>query len=179
MKAVSGAPAPTDPVVIRRAVPDEYEAVGSLVVEAYRTLGDGDDTSYEHELRDVAGRTAHGEVLVAELAGVVVGTVTYAGGGSPLAEFDDPEAATIRMLGVAREARGRGVGEALARACVDRARIAGLARVRLDTGTSMTSAQRLYERLGFRREPEHDWSPAPGVDLLGYVLELDPAGDGG
>jgi hypothetical protein len=37
----------------------------------------------------------------------------------------------------------------------------------------MTSAQRLYERLGFRRDPEHDWSPVPGLLLVGYVLELD------
>jgi hypothetical protein len=36
----------------------------------------------------------------------------------------------------------------------------------------MTSAQRLYERLGFRRDSDHDWSPAPGILLLGYVLDL-------
>jgi ribosomal protein S18 acetylase RimI-like enzyme len=36
----------------------------------------------------------------------------------------------------------------------------------------MTSAQRLYERLGFRRDPDHDWSPAPDILLLGYVLDL-------
>jgi hypothetical protein len=37
----------------------------------------------------------------------------------------------------------------------------------------MTGAQRLYERLGFRRAPDHDWSPALGILLLGYVLDLD------
>jgi RimJ/RimL family protein N-acetyltransferase len=41
----------------------------------------------------------------------------------------------------------------------------------------MTAARRLYERLGFRREPAHDWSPVPDMLLLGYVLELT-AGDG-
>ena len=65
------------------------------------------------------------------------------------------------------------IGEALVRACIDRARASGRERVRLDTRTSMTGAQRLYERLGFRRAPDHDWSPAPGILLLGYVLELD------
>jgi ribosomal protein S18 acetylase RimI-like enzyme len=40
----------------------------------------------------------------------------------------------------------------------------------------MTAAQRLYERLGFRREPEHDWSPALGIDLLGYLLNLEAEG---
>jgi len=37
----------------------------------------------------------------------------------------------------------------------------------------MTSAQRLYERLGFGRDAEHDWSPVPGKLLLAYVLDLD------
>jgi hypothetical protein len=36
----------------------------------------------------------------------------------------------------------------------------------------MKSAQRLYERLGFRRDPDHDWSPGDGILLLGYVLDL-------
>ena len=37
----------------------------------------------------------------------------------------------------------------------------------------MRAAHRLYERTGFRRLPERDWSPRPGVQLLAYSLELD------
>jgi hypothetical protein len=36
----------------------------------------------------------------------------------------------------------------------------------------MTSAHRLYERLGFTRLPERDWSPMPGIDLLVYCRDL-------
>jgi hypothetical protein len=36
----------------------------------------------------------------------------------------------------------------------------------------MRSAHRLYERLGFTRLPERDWSPMPGTDLLVYTREL-------
>jgi hypothetical protein len=36
----------------------------------------------------------------------------------------------------------------------------------------MKTAQRLYERLGFVRDPLHDWSPAPGIQLCAYVLDL-------
>ena len=36
----------------------------------------------------------------------------------------------------------------------------------------MTAAQRLYERLGFTRLPERDWSPVPEIDLLVYSREL-------
>ena len=109
---------------------------------------------------------------MAEIEGQVVGCVTVSIGRTALSEVEDAEAATIRMLGVSEAVRGQGVSEALVRRCIDEARLRGCKRVRLDTRTSMSSAQRLYERLGFRRDPEHDWSPAPGISLLGYVLAL-------
>lgn len=158
---------------IRACHPDEYEAAGELVVEAYRTLDDRASPDYERLLRDVAGRAADSEILVAVAGDRVVGCVTFVDGQRHLSEVDDPDAATIRMLGVAVEERGRGVGDALVRACLDRARRSGRARVRLHTRTSMTGAHRLYERLGFRRDPGHDRSPSPGIELLAYVLDLD------
>ena len=161
-----------DGVTIRPVAPDEYSVAGELVVDGYRTLGDIGDEFYESDLRDVGGRVQTGEVLVAETEGRVVGCVTLSIGQTVLSEVDDPEAATIRMLGVSASARGRGVGQALVRGCVEEARLRGCKRVRLDTRTSMSSAQRLYERLGFRRAPDHDWSPAPGILLLAYVLDL-------
>jgi ribosomal protein S18 acetylase RimI-like enzyme len=159
-------------LIIRAVRPSEYATAGELTVEAYRTLPDAGHAAYERELRDVAGRRAGSEVLVAELDGRVVGCVTFVDGPGALSEVDDPDAATVRMLGVAAEARNRGVGEALMRECIDRARRSGRRRVRLNTRTSMASAQRLYERLGFRRDPDHDWSPAPDILLLAYVLDL-------
>jgi hypothetical protein len=38
----------------------------------------------------------------------------------------------------------------------------------------MTTAHRLYQRLGFQRQPDRDWRPVPGVDVtaLGFSLEL-------
>ena len=113
-----------------------------------------------------------GEVLVAELDDEIVGCVTVSFGSSALSEVEDPDAATIRMLGVSSAARGRGIGNALVRHCIEQARARGCKRVRLDTRTSMKSAQHLYERLGFRRDPEYDWSPADGIFLLAYVLDL-------
>ena len=111
--------------------------------------------------------------MVADLGGEVVGCVTFAAGQTALSEVNDPDAATVRMLGVAPVARGRGIGDALMRCCIDKARASGLRRVRLDTRTSMVSAQRLYARLGFDRDLDNDWSPAPGIALLAYVLNLN------
>jgi hypothetical protein len=36
----------------------------------------------------------------------------------------------------------------------------------------MTTAHRLYERLGFRRAPDRDFEPVPGILLWAYVLPL-------
>ena len=39
----------------------------------------------------------------------------------------------------------------------------------------MSAAHRLYGRLGFRRAPELDWYPVPGVLLIAFRLDLEPA----
>ncbi|KJY47361.1 acetyltransferase, partial [Streptomyces sp. NRRL S-444] len=81
--------------------------------------------------------------------------------------------AEFRMLAVAREGRGRGAGEALVRACMERARaIEGVRRLVLSTTQDMVGAHRIYERLGFVRTPERDWEPVPGLTLLTYGLAL-------
>jgi ribosomal protein S18 acetylase RimI-like enzyme len=168
-----------DSLTIRPVRPEEHEATGELIVEAYRTLDDVELGDYEEKLRDVAARAAGGEVLVAELGGKLVGSVTYIDGQGAWSEADDPDAGSIRMLGVLSSARGNGIGEALVMACIDRAVASGRRRLRLSTRTTMKSAQRIYERLGFRREAQHDRSPAPGINLMGYVLDLDSShGDG-
>ena len=162
-------------IEVRVADPAEYPVVGELVVEAYRTVGHEQDAGYEAYMRDVAARAGRSSVLVGLLEGSIVGTVTYVHPGSPMAEVDDPDGANVRMLGVAAAMRGRGVGEALVRGCIERARADGALRVRLHTEPFMAAAQRLYVRLGFVRDPAHDWTPVPDVDLLAYVLDLVPA----
>ena len=169
---------------IRAATPDEYKTIADITVTAYveeaRHNGDADSvgggshfsSSYVPVLRDVAGRARDAIVLVAIEGDAVLGAVTYVPGLGPYAEFDDPDAAGIRMLAVAPEAQGRGVGTALTKACIDRASSEGRARVVLHSTGWMATAGRMYRRLGFRRAPERDWAPAPGVDLQGYEFDL-------
>ncbi|MEU6297096.1 GNAT family N-acetyltransferase [Streptomyces erythrochromogenes] len=163
-------------MVIRTAVPADYEVLGEITARAY--LADGhldfnEDDAYLNVLRDVAGRAALAEVLVAERDGQVLGGVTFAAPGSPLADIAGPDEAEFRMLAVAHAARGQGAGEALVRACVERARaVEGVTGVVLSTQRSMAGAHRIYVRLGFARTPERDWAPIEGLTLLTYRLKL-------
>jgi GNAT superfamily N-acetyltransferase len=160
---------------LRPARPEEYEPLGDLIVAAYaQVLAPDDLVGYQDELRDVAGRAAGAEVLVAvDGDRAVLGGVTYVPGPeSPSAEFDRADAAGIRMLAVAADARGRGVGEALVRACIDRARTAGKGRLVLYSTDRMTTAHRIYQRLGFTRDPALDWEPVSGLWLRWFELPL-------
>ncbi|WP_372671840.1 GNAT family N-acetyltransferase [Amycolatopsis kentuckyensis] len=161
-------------VEIRPPRPDEYAAAGEVTVQAYD--GDGHlagDVGYDAELRDIARRVELAEVLVAvDAAGEVLGTVTVVQPGSPYAEISRPGELEFRMLAVAPSARGRGIGEALTRAVLDRARALGIRKVVLSSLEGMRSAHRLYDRLGFARLAERDWRPYPHISLIAYRIDV-------
>jgi GNAT superfamily N-acetyltransferase len=163
-------------VAVREVRSDEVAELGRITRAAYVSLGQPLPDAYLRELEDVGARAAAALVYVAvDAEGAVLGGVTYVDHPSnPFAEFDDPSAAGFRMLAVAPDAQGRGVGEALVHACIARARAAGKARLVLHSATWMVGAHRLYLRLGFRRDEALDWSPAPDVPLWGFALDLVP-----
>jgi ribosomal protein S18 acetylase RimI-like enzyme len=162
-------------VVIRPAQAAEFDVVGRLTIAAYRADGQLEEETggYAEVLADAAGRAGHGDLLVAvETTGTIVGTVLFVLPGSPYAQLAGPNEAEFRMLAVAPSAQGRGVGEALVEACAALARQAGASAIIICVRDFAKGAQRLYARLGFRRVPARDWSPAPDVDLLAMRLDL-------
>ena len=112
------------------------------------------------------------EQIVAEQDGVVIGTALLYPAGHVIITPDGGQIALrwpeIRLVAVAPDARGRGVGAALVHECLRRARLAGAETVTLHTTDLMRAAMRLYERLGFVRAPELDFEPRPGVTIKGY-----------
>lgn len=66
------------------------------------------------------------------------------------------------------------MGSALIDACVARARAAGKTKILLHTTAPMTTARRLYERTGFRRDPDRDRIILDHLLLMAYALELQP-----
>jgi len=158
-------------VQVRPVRPDEYARVGALTVAAYAAVRDVGD--YAAVLADVERRVRHAEVLVAVADdGTVAGSVTNVPYGGEYGEIARADEAAFRMLAVAPEAQRRGVGEALVRACVDDARRRGRSALVLSSDAAMTTAHRMYDRLGFVRDPSRDWSPLPDVDLRAYRLDL-------
>jgi ribosomal protein S18 acetylase RimI-like enzyme len=169
-------------IIVRPADPADFASIGALSVAAYRADGQlTEGNPYESLLVDVAARAQTGELLIAEQepGSGVVGAVLFVLPGSPYAELSGPGEAEFRMLAVDPSAQGRGVGEALARACIARAGELGCRAVVICSRDFAQAAHRLYARLGFARLPERDWSPRPGINLLALRLQLpvpDPSG---
>ena len=159
-------------VVVRVASPADFPRIAELTVGAYRDDGLA-PAEYVPVLADVAARATAAELLVACADdGAVLGSVALELDGAFGEVTAGPEEAAFRMLAVDPAARGQGVGERLVLACLDGARAADKRRMVLSTDTRMAAAHRLYERLGFTRLPERNWSPLPGIDLLVYALDL-------
>jgi len=172
-------PAIRAPFDIRPADPAEFAAVADLCEAAYTPFVAG-DSEYIAVLRDVPRRAAEAELLVAVTAdgGKLLGTVTFVPDGGSLGEIAGAGEAEFRMLAVDPAAHGRGVGMALLRRVLDESRRRGKEGVVCSSQSEMRAAHRLYERLGFRRVPERDWSPAPGVELRAFAIPFRRAAAG-
>jgi ribosomal protein S18 acetylase RimI-like enzyme len=159
----------------------ELDATGALMVAAYAEYQSPVPSSlwraYEDEIRDVRSRLADSTLIVAEDAGRLVGAVTYYGDAARESHAKwPPSSAVFRLLAVHPEARGRGIGRLLTEECLSRARAAGRTTMFLHTTELMAVARTMYERMGFTRVPEHDFSPVPGFHVMAYRLPLTPAG---
>lgn len=160
-------------ITVRPARPDDVVLVGAITEAAYRDDGhldlDGGD-AYAVHLRDVARRMEEGTVLVADLDGTAVGSVTLAPHGTPWCEVARPGEVEVRMLSVAADARRRGVAEALMAAVEAEAAATGHDAVVLSTMERMLGAQRLYARLGYTRQPQRDWDIDHDDDVAAHML---------
>jgi ribosomal protein S18 acetylase RimI-like enzyme len=177
-------------IEIREAHPDEYQRVGELTVAAYRLLEvDHLWGGYDEGILDTATRAKGADILVAIAEGRVIGAVTYvADSNSEWSEWTEPGEAQFRLLAVDADARGQGVGEALVRACMQRA-VGDDQPLIIHTTPWMPVARRMYERLGFIRRPDRDvryesWNDPPvdelpaewvGQAFLAYMKETNSA----
>ena len=171
-----------DTIDIRVATPADRDEIARLTDAAYREYASSMEPSAWAALEEALRASLSDDVgvtrIVAELDGTIIGSAAlYDPGtdayGSLASRAHWPE---VRLVAVAPSARGRGVATLLVNDCVRRARASGATTIGLHTSRSMRTAQQLYERMGFVRDPEHDFQP-PGAELVeGYRLALgDPA----
>jgi len=155
------------PTITPATTPADLAAIGELLRAYAEALPiDLGYQGFEGEIADLPGKYAppRGALLIARDAdGRPLGCAAL----RPLA---DPGACEMKRLYLAPEARGSGLGRALAEAIVGAARAAGYRELRLDTLPSMTAAIALYEALGFRRIAPY-YAPTPeGTVFLGLAL---------
>ena len=124
-------------------MPEVVALVRDVLAEFGLTFGEGSAT--DEQLHKLPGSYERGAFFVArDEAGALLGTA----GLYPL----EPGTLELRKMYLRRQARGRGLGGQLWRACLAWAKAHGTRRIVLDTTDQMTDAIALYERLGFVRD---------------------------
>ncbi|HEY1588009.1 MAG TPA: GNAT family N-acetyltransferase [Polyangia bacterium] len=139
---------------IRRARRDDVPAIVALYADDM--LGAARETPHALDVYYAAFDALDGdrnhELVVGELDGRIVATLqltfiqhlSHRGG----------KVAQVEAVRVAASLRGGGLGAALMRWAVERARAAGCVRMQLTSNKERTDAHRFYERLGFSRSHE-------------------------
>jgi len=164
-------------VVVREARPEDDGVVGEILVSGYLTRYAQKMPEVvlterrKAELRDVGSKRKEALVLVAELDGRVVGTVTIWRPGAPASEAWLPEACDLRHLAIDPAAQGRGFSKPLLDEAERRARGMGAKYVCLHVRRGNKGVARLYMDRGYVRAPEGDLD-LPEVLLDAYLLDL-------
>jgi GNAT superfamily N-acetyltransferase len=163
---------------IREALPGDDARIGELLVDAFLSTYARKmpevvyDDARKNDLRDVAAKRSRSTVLVAELGGRVIGTVSIFRPGAAGSEAWLANSADLRQLAVEPAFHGKGIAKPL----LDRAE--AIARdewkadgVCLHVRKGAGGVARLYESRGFRRDPSGDIA-RPTVTLEAYVLRF-------
>ena len=163
-------------ILIRDARLEELDNVARLLRSSFQQYRDslppGAWPYYLEDIIDVRGRWDDSQLIVAEVNGRLVGTITLylKSNGS---EGGWPEGwAGIRLLGVDPGYRSRGIGRALMDECIKRCKEKGIRTIGLRTTEMMDVSKKMYEQMGFIPVPEFDHHPRPDITVLAYKLDL-------
>jgi DNA-binding MarR family transcriptional regulator/GNAT superfamily N-acetyltransferase len=131
----------------------------------------GWDWTFEGLIAGIVGRfvaefdPSKEAVWIAERHGAIVGSIFLVRG-------EEDGVAKLRLLYVEPTARGLGIGAALTKACIERAKECGYRRVVLWTNDILVAARRIYQVAGFKLVAE-EWHHSFGHDLVGQNWALD------
>ncbi len=158
--------------MIRAAAKADAEAVAALWTEAYFSEGEGgrDKPYSQADFDETATAAAH--FLVAELDGAVVGVVALLAPGEPSRAVASDDEAELARLVVSSAARRQGFGRALTDRCTELARSEDWQAISLWSRPYQRAGHRLYESLGYQRQPDRDSVDETGFERLVFCLEL-------
>ena len=120
---------------------------------------------FRQKISSMSSWVPPGTLLIAVSGEALQGAVIYLAPDQPKPDFFQAEWAVMRMLVVSPEARGQGVGRALAEHCVALGRRDGANTFALHTSELMSVALPMYLRMGFQWK-----SPAPDVHGISYAV---------
>ncbi len=166
---------------IRTARNGDHASIEKVALAAYEqyaaVIGQRFWQVYRSDIISTFSNPGTAEQIVAEQEGKIVGAVLLFPAGTTgelpdgsTLKLDAPE---IRLLAVAPQARGQGIGKALMEECIRSARQAGASCVQLHTTDMMDVAMQMYEHRGFVRAQELDFHPVPNITIKGYRLSLE------
>lgn len=158
--------------MIRAATDEDAHAIAALWTEAYFDEGEGGrDTPYARsDFEQTWAAAAH--LLVAEANGAVVGVVALLAPNEPSRAVALEDEAELARLVVSSAARRQGIGRALANRCTDLAQSEGWRAISLWSRPYQRAGHRLYESLGYQRDPERDSTDETSFERLVFRLEL-------
>ncbi|AYB32584.1 GNAT family N-acetyltransferase [Chryseolinea soli] len=171
------------PHTVRNATPNEFEAIGKLMVNVYSQLEgfpkESEQPQYYQMLASVGTLTAkpETELLVAvsesgHIAGAVVyfGDMKYYGsGGTATREL---HSSGFRLLAVDPSIRNQGIGKLLVNAGIRKTRDKNLHQLIIHTTRAMLTAWKMYETMGFKRSEDLDFKQGE-LPVFGFRLKMD------
>ena len=151
-------------LTIRRAKPDDASLITELGARTFAETFAADNSPedmavYMTASFNLAKQTAEladaaSTFFIAEVGGHAVGYAQLHA-GEPAQSVEGANAVELARLYVSREWLGRGVGEALMRACVDEAQQVGYGTIWLGVWERNERAQAFYRKWDFREVGDH------------------------
>jgi len=161
-------------IEIEVAGPNERGAVLSVVQAAYEEYAEHSDkdfwSGYQRSIEKTILTDDSVTAIIATADATIFGAVLYCQPyekqmGGAIVKNPFPE---MRLLAVPSQFRNHGVAGKLIQYCEDRARSAGSPTITLHTTVLMQTAKQMYERRGYIRYPDIDFTPVPGFVVWGF-----------
>jgi ribosomal protein S18 acetylase RimI-like enzyme len=167
---------------VRNANPDEFEAIGTLMVRVYSQLEGFPNAPEQPEyykmlanIGEFTNKPGTELLVVVTLDGKVAGAVVlfsdmkyYGSGGTTTKEQN---AAGFRLLAVETFYRGQGIGKLLTNECIRLAKDKMLTQVIIHTTKAMQTAWKMYENIVFKRSQDLDFMQGE-LPVYGFRLSF-------